>query len=232
MSLVTMLNDAKMDPDTEVVVAPPSLYLIPLIEVIKPEVKVAAQNCYWKNAGAFTGEISALQLHDSGIEYVILGHSERRTLFHETSKEVAQKVKSASEVGLIVILCIGETLQERESGRTNSVVEAQLKEVVDVLKESDWSNVVVAYEPIWAIGTGKVATSSQAQETHHAIRSYLSKAISPAVAEKTRIIYGGSVNATNCVELATLPDVDGFLVGGASLKPEFVEIVNARSGNR
>jgi len=228
-ALAQLLNSATIDPSTEIVVAPPALYLIPLLESIRKEIQIAAQNCYFKESGAFTGEISPKQLADAGIPFVILGHSERRTLFHETSALVAQKTRAALNQSLRVILCIGETLQERESGQTVAVVEDQLKAVVDILKESDWSDIVIAYEPVWAIGTGKVATSSQAQETHADIRAFLTKAVSAAVAQSTRIIYGGSVNGANCRELAAQPDVDGFLVGGASLKPEFVDIINARS---
>ncbi|KAI0916202.1 hypothetical protein AcW1_009961 [Taiwanofungus camphoratus] len=227
-TLVKTLNDANLDPEVEVVVAPPAIYIIPLKDIIRKDVKVAAQNCYTKSTGAFTGEISPAQLIDAGIPYVILGHSERRTLFHESSSLVAQKTKAALDAGLSVILCVGETLQEREAGKTAQVVEDQLKPVVETLKEDDWSKIVVAYEPVWAIGTGKVATSAQAQEAHVDIRSFLAKAVSPAVAGNTRLIYGGSVTAANCKELATQQDVDGFLVGGASLKPEFVDIVNAK----
>jgi len=227
-ALIKVLNEAELDPLAEVVVAPPALYIIPLLETIRKDIKVAAQNCYVKPSGAFTGEISPIQLVNAGVPYVILGHSERRTLFHETSVLVAEKTRAALDASLSVILCIGETLQERESGQTTKVVETQLQAAVNVLNEGDWSKIVVAYEPVWAIGTGKVATSAQAQETHTDIRAYLSKAVSSAVAENTRIIYGGSVNANNCKELATQPDVDGFLVGGASLKPEFVDIVNAK----
>jgi len=227
-ALVKVLNEADLDPSAEVILAPPSLYLIPLLESVKKEIKVAAQNCYNKTSGAYTGEISPTQLVNAGIPYVILGHSERRTLFHETSELVAEKTRAALDATLSVILCVGETLQERESGQTTKVVETQLKAVIDLLKEEDWSKVVIAYEPVWAIGTGKVATSAQAQETHADIRSYLSTVVSPSVAANTRIIYGGSVNAKNCKELATQPDVDGFLVGGASLKPEFVDIVNSK----
>ncbi|KAG9220025.1 hypothetical protein CCMSSC00406_0007885 [Pleurotus cornucopiae] len=245
-ALVKVLNDADLDLNTEIVISPPSIYLIPLKEIVRKEIKVAAQNCYYNDNGAFTGEIrctptsiqddnsplthpnSAGQLADAGIPYVILGHSERRTLFHETSEEVAQKTKAAIAAGLSVILCVGETLQERESGATTKVVSEQLDAVVKAIKEEDWAKVVIAYEPVWAIGTGKVATSAQAQETHLAIREYLTKAVSPKVAEDTRIIYGGSVNAGNCKELSLQPDVDGFLVGGASLKPEFVDIINAK----
>jgi len=227
-ALVKTLNEAQLDPNTEVVIAPPMLYVIPLAELIRSDIQVAAQNCYYKESGAFTGEISPRMLHDAGVPYVIIGHSERRTLFHESSDLAAQKTKAALDVGLSVVLCIGETLEERESGKTNDVLQSQLKPIVETLKESEWSKVVVAYEPVWAIGTGKVASSAQAQETQQAIRAYLSKSVSSSVAESTRIIYGGSVNAKNCVELASQPDVDGFLVGGASLKPEFVDIVNSR----
>ncbi|KAJ8594954.1 Triosephosphate isomerase [Rhizopogon salebrosus TDB-379] len=229
-TIISTLNSADLDSATEVVIAPPSLYLIPLRDIVRKEVQVSAQNCYFKDAGAFTGEISPAQLVDARIPYVILGHSERRSLFHETSEFVAQKTKAALNSTLKVILCVGETLQEREAGQTASVVEKQLQAVVDVLQESDWKGIVIAYEPVWAIGTGKVATSAQAQEAHADIRKFLSRAVSPAVAENTRIIYGGSVTASNCKELSTQLDVDGFLVGGASLKPEFVDIINAKRG--
>ncbi|PBL00665.1 triose phosphate isomerase [Armillaria gallica] len=227
-ALAETLNKASLDPATEVVVAPPALYLLSLKDILRKDVKVSAQNCYFKDSGAFTGEISPKQLVDSEIPYVILGHSERRTLFHETSELVATKTRAALDSSLSVILCIGETLQQREADQTAQVCQAQLKAVVEVLKESDWSKIVIAYEPVWAIGTGKVASSAQAQEAHADIRAYLAKAVSPAVADATRIIYGGSVTAANSKELATKPDVDGFLVGGASLKPEFVDIINAR----
>lgn len=226
--IINELNAADLDPNTEVVIAPPSLYLLPLKDILRADIKVAAQNCYCKTSGAFTGEISPAQLADAGIPYVILGHSERRTLFHETSELVAQKTKAALDGSLSVILCVGETLQEREAGQTTQVVESQLRAVVTVLNESDWGRVVIAYEPVWAIGTGKVATAGQAQEVHAYIREFLSTAVSTAVSENTRIIYGGSVTASNCKELSTQIDVDGFLVGGASLKPEFVDIINVK----
>ncbi|EIN05592.1 triose phosphate isomerase [Punctularia strigosozonata HHB-11173 SS5] len=227
-AIVKVLNEAELDDAVEVVIAPPSIYLLSLLELVRPSIKISAQNCYSKSSGAFTGEISAAQLVDAGVPYVILGHSERRTLFHETSEIVAEKTKAAVDAGLSVILCVGESLAEREAGVTAKVVESQLEPVIKLLNEKDWSNIVIAYEPVWAIGTGKVASPAQAQETHHDIRAYLSKAVSQDVAESTRIIYGGSVSAKNCKELATLPDVDGFLVGGASLKPEFVDIINSK----
>ncbi|KAJ3481400.1 hypothetical protein NLI96_g7685 [Meripilus lineatus] len=224
-SLVETLNQATLDP--AVVVSPPAIYLIPLQEKLRKDVKIAAQNCYLKPSGAFTGEISPSMLVDSEIPYVILGHSERRTIFGESSSFIADKTRVALDTGLSVILCVGETLAEREAEKTAEVVQSQLKPVIDVLKEEDWKKIVIAYEPVWAIGTGKVATPSQAQEAHADIRKYLSSAVSAAVADSTRIIYGGSVTSKNSGELSQLPDVDGFLVGGASLKPEFVDIVNS-----
>jgi len=228
--VVTNLNQAQLNPNTEVVIAPPALYLLPLHELAKNGVKIAAQNAYFKDSGAFTGEISPVQLKDIGIEWVILGHSERRTLFGDTHELVAKKTEAALKTGLNIILCCGEQLEEREAGKTAEVVEAQLQAVVDVIgkDETKWGKIVIAYEPVWAIGTGKVATCAQAQDTQRDVRAYLAKAISQEVAESTRILYGGSVAAANCDELSLQPDVDGFLVGGASLKPEFVGIINSR----
>lgn len=219
------LNDAKLT-STEIVIAPPTLYLIALKEHVRPEVAIAAQNAYVQLSGAYTGEISPSQLVDAGIPWVILGHSERRQLFHESDEVVAKKTAAALGAGLKVILCIGETLAEREADATIAVVERQLNAVAKEIK--DWSNVVVAYEPVWAIGTGKVATPEQAQEVHARIREWFGKAISNEAAESTRIIYGGSVTGKNCVDLSSQSDIDGFLVGGASLKPEFVDIINSK----
>lgn len=184
------------------------------------------QNAYKVPSGAFTGEISPAQLKDVGATWVILGHSERRQVFGESDELIAQKVVHALEQGLKVIACIGETLQEREAGQTEAVVFRQTKAFTDVIK--DWTNVVLAYEPVWAIGTGKTATPDQAQEVHGALRKWLADNVSADVASSLRIQYGGSVTAANAKELASQPDIDGFLVGGASLKPEFVQIVNAR----
>jgi len=223
--IVENLNNAKLDPNTEVVIAPPSLYLLLTREHLRKGLEVAAQNIFDKPSGAFTGEISADQLKDSGITWTILGHSERRVILQEDDDFVANKTKAALDCGLGVILCCGESLEQREAGKTIDVVTTQLKAVADKVK--DWSKVVVAYEPIWAIGTGKVATTEQAQEVHKAIREWLSKAVSSEAAEKTRILYGGSVTEKNSGELAKQPDIDGFLVGGASLKPAFVDIINS-----
>ncbi|KAL1677559.1 Triosephosphate isomerase [Schizophyllum commune] len=227
-AIVDTLNKAQLHETADVVVAPPALYLLPLQQKLRKEIHLAAQNCYLKDSGAFTGEISPAQLADAKIPYVILGHSERRTIFGESSEFVAQKTQAALAKGLKVIFCIGETLQEREAGETLKVCRAQTDAAVKLLSPADWANVVIAYEPVWAIGTGKVATPAQAQEVHAALRAYLSEAINPEVAASTRIIYGGSVTGASAGELATQPDIDGFLVGGASLKPEFVQIANVK----
>ncbi|XP_070561906.1 triosephosphate isomerase-like [Ptychodera flava] len=224
--ILQCLNDGDLSANTEVVVSPPAIYLGYVKQNAKNNISVAAQNCYKVPKGAFTGEISPAMLKDVGIEWVILGHSERRHVFGETDDLIAQKVAHALSVGIKVIACIGEKLEEREAGHTEEVVFRQTKAIADAI--TDWTNVVVAYEPVWAIGTGKTATPQQAQDVHDSLRKWMSENISPAVATSTRIIYGGSVNAGNCRELAGQADVDGFLVGGASLKPEFVQIINAR----
>ncbi|EOA87480.1 triosephosphate isomerase [Exserohilum turcicum] len=223
--IVENLNKAKLDENTEVVIAPPALYLLLTREHLRKGIEVAAQNVFDKPNGAFTGEISAEQLKDSGITWTILGHSERRQILQESDDFVASKTKAAIDGGLSVILCCGESLEQREAGSTVNVVTTQLKAVASKVK--DWSKIVIAYEPIWAIGTGKVATTEQAQEVHAALREWLAKEISPEASEKTRILYGGSVSEKNCKELAKQPDIDGFLVGGASLKPAFVDIINS-----
>jgi len=224
--IVHNINNAKLDPKTEVVIAPPTLYLLLAREHLRAGLEVASQNVFDKPNGAFTGEISVDQLKDSGITWTILGHSERRVILQEEDGFVAQKTKAALDGGLGVVLCCGESLEQREANETIKVVTTQLAAVAEIVK--DWSKIVVAYEPIWAIGTGKVATTEQAQEVHAAIRSWIAKEVSAKAAEETRILYGGSVNAKNCKELGTQPDIDGFLVGGASLKPEFVDIINAQ----
>lgn len=176
--------------------------------------------------GAFTGEVSPAMLKDIGANWVIIGHSERRQIFNETDELIAEKTVHALAEGLKVIACIGETLQEREAGQTEAVVFRQTKALANAIK--DWTNVVVAYEPVWAIGTGKTATPQQAQDVHAALRKWFSENVSPAVSAAVRIQYGGSVTAANAKELASQTDIDGFLVGGASLKPEFIQIINAK----
>ncbi|KAH9829138.1 Triosephosphate isomerase [Teratosphaeria destructans] len=226
-SIVKHLNDAKVDSNTEIVIAPPALYLLLTREHLRPGIEVAAQNVFDKPNGAFTGEISVSQLKDSNITWTLLGHSERRVILQESDAFVASKTKTAIDGGIGVILCCGETLEQREANKTIDVVTAQLSAVAKEVK--DWSKIVVAYEPVWAIGTGKVATTEQAQEVHAAIRSWLGKELGKEAEEKTRIIYGGSVSEKNCRDLAKEKDIDGFLVGGASLKPAFVDIINAKA---
>ncbi|KAK8489234.1 hypothetical protein V6N13_009523 [Hibiscus sabdariffa] len=225
--IVTTLNEAEVPSEdvVEVVVSPPFVFLNFVKSLLRSDFHVAAQNCWVRKGGAFTGEISAEMLVNLSIPWVIIGHSERRALLKESNEFVGDKVAYALSQGLKVIACIGETLEERESGSTMAVVAAQTKAIAD--KVTNWDNVVLAYEPVWAIGTGKVATPAQAQDVHRELRKWLSENVSGAIAESTRIIYGGSVNGANCKELAAQPDVDGFLVGGASLKPEFVDIIKS-----
>jgi len=224
--IIGHVNNAKLDPKVEVVIAPPCLYLLLAREHLKPDLEVAAQNVFDKPNGAFTGEISVSQLKDSNITWTLLGHSERRTILEETDAFVASKAKSALDGGIGVIFCCGESLEQRENNKTIEVVTDQLNAVKT--KVQDWSKIVIAYEPIWAIGTGKVATTQQAQEVHSEIRTWLKKEVGEKAAEETRIIYGGSVSEKNCKELSKQIDIDGFLVGGASLKPAFVDIINCQ----
>ncbi|XP_076274333.1 triose phosphate isomerase [Rhynchophorus ferrugineus] len=224
--ILAFLKSGPLNQDTEVVVGVPAVYLDYVKTNAPANVEVAAQNCYKAEKGAFTGETSPAMLKDLGVNWVILGHSERRQIFGESDELIAEKVAFALSNGLKVIACIGETLQEREAGQTEAVVFRQTQAIAD--KIQDWSNVVIAYEPVWAIGTGKTASPQQAQDVHKALRDWFSKNISAEVANAIRIQYGGSVTGANCKELGSQPDIDGFLVGGASLKPEFVNIVNAR----
>ncbi|XP_040992810.1 triosephosphate isomerase, cytosolic [Juglans microcarpa x Juglans regia] len=225
--IVTTLNEAEVPSEdvVEVVVSPPFVFLPLVKSLLRSDFHVSAQNCWVRKGGAFTGEVSAEMLVNLGIPWVILGHSERRALLNESNEFVGDKVAYALSQGLKVIACVGETLEQRESGSTVAVVAAQTKAIAD--KVSNWENVVLAYEPVWAIGTGKVATPVQAQEVHVELRKWLHNNVGAEVAASTRIIYGGSVNGANCKELATQPDVDGFLVGGASLKLEFIDIIKS-----
>uniref|UniRef100_U5EUW5 Triosephosphate isomerase n=1 Tax=Corethrella appendiculata TaxID=1370023 RepID=U5EUW5_9DIPT len=224
--LCDILKKGPLDPNVEVVVGCPAPYLTLAKSLLPATINVSAQNAYKVAKGAFTGEISPAMLKDLEINWVILGHSERRAIFGETDQLIAEKVAHALAEGLKVIACIGETLQEREAGQTEAVCFRQTKAIADAIK--DWSNVVIAYEPVWAIGTGKTATPEQAQEVHAALRKWFTDNVSADVSASIRIQYGGSVTAANCKDLAAKPDIDGFLVGGASLKPEFVQIVNAK----
>lgn len=213
--------------DALVIVAPPYTHLSRVGELIG-EVKLAAQNCASEASGAFTGEVSTDMLVSAGVEYVIIGHSERRSYYAEDNQLLNKKVKLALESGLKPIYCCGEVLEEREGGKLYDVVEAQISVGLDGLTPADMEKVVIAYEPVWAIGTGKVATPEQAQEMHHFIRQLLVRLFNDEVAENTSLLYGGSCKPSNAAELFANPDVDGGLIGGASLKAEdFAAIVNA-----
>lgn len=210
----------------EVVVAPTALHILSSKLMLSgSNVQVSAQNISQFKNGAYTGEISAEMLKDAQIPWVILGHSERRHIFGESDAVVGDKVKIALENNLKVMACIGEKLDERESGKTQAVNERQLAAIRE--RVSDWSNVVIAYEPVWAIGTGKTASPEQAQEVHDQLRGWLKKNVSAEAAQKTRILYGGSVTEKNAGDLILKPDIDGFLVGGASLKEGFADIIKA-----
>jgi len=226
-AIVNGLNSATLNDNTDIVVSPPGCYLEYTKGILSAKVKTAGQNCYKVAKGAFTGELSPQMLIDVGADWAIIGHSERRNVFGENDQLTAEKVAFALEAGLGVIACIGEKLEEREAGRTEEVVFQQLAAIAEKVKS--WDKVVVAYEPVWAIGTGKTATPEQAQEVHAQLRKWLREKVSEAVGNSVRIIYGGSVTGGSCRELAKAADIDGFLVGGASLKPEFIEIINARS---
>jgi len=223
--IIGFLKAGPLSSKAEVVVGVPQCYLQYSSDNMAPGVGVAAQNCYKAEKGAFTGEISPAMIKDVGCEWVILGHSERRNVFGESDELISEKIGHALAAGLKVIPCFGEKLEEREAGKTEEVVFHQLKAMLPNI--SDWSRVVLAYEPVWAIGTGKTATPEQAQEVHAAIRKWLAENVSADVASSVRILYGGSVTADTCRDLGSREDIDGFLVGGASLKPDFVKIINA-----
>lgn len=216
--------------EVEVAVAPPftALYAVHK-ELEGSSIRLAAQNLYWEEKGAFTGEISPLMLKDVGCQYVIIGHSERRQFFGETDDTVNRKIKAALAQGLKVIFCVGETSREREGGRTFSVIEKQMDDGLKGLDAQGMGDMVIAYEPVWAIGTGKTATPEQAEEVHRFIRGKIEKLYSREVSEKIRIQYGGSVTPENIKGLMNQPDVDGALVGGSCLKAEsFSKIVRFR----
>ena len=211
----------------DILICPPFPLLFPLAEAVGGSpIMLGAQNVHEADHGAFTGEVSVGMLKDAGCTHVIIGHSERRHVFGEQGPRLAKKVRAVVDAGLTVIYCVGETLDQRESGRTHEVVETQLDEAVtgDIPAE----RLIIAYEPVWAIGTGKTATPEQAQDVHRLIRSKLGSTYDPAVAERIRILYGGSVKPANAADLAGEPDIDGALVGGACLvAADFVAIITA-----
>ncbi len=218
--------------DVEVLVAPPFTHLAAVKRAIdESRIFLAAQNMHSEMSGAYTGEISGRMLQQAGCTHVILGHSERRTLFGETSEVVNLKVRAASFLGLIPIICVGETLEERESDRTFEVIKEQLDVSMDNFRADQMmpTTTILAYEPVWAIGTGKTATPEQAEEVHQFIRLWIEKTFTSGVAAQVRILYGGSVKPENVKALMTEPDIDGALVGGASLKGDsFVPLIHYR----
>ena len=211
------------------VVAPPYLYLDWLQRELSAPLQLAAQNVSATKNGAYTGEVSAEQLADFGIPWTLIGHSERRQLYHTGNEDVAKQLTQALQHKLRVIACVGETEEERKAERTMDVISEQLRAIASAVPSSaEWTaSLVIAYEPVWAIGTGVTATAAQAQEVHSAIRAWLQQHVAPEVSAAVRVIYGGSVTAKNAPELIGQKDVDGFLVGGASLKDEFKDIVRA-----
>lgn len=211
------------------VVCAPSLFLAQLVLSTKgTEVKIGAQNMHFEESGAFTGEVSPVALKDVGVSYVIIGHSERREMFAETDETVNKKTLAAFQHGLTPIVCCGETLEQREAGQTNEIVGSQIQRALTGLTEEQARNVVIAYEPIWAIGTGKSSSAEEANETCGYIRKILAEQFSSAVADDVRIQYGGSVKPTNIKEYLSQPDIDGALVGGASLEAaSFLQLLEA-----
>ncbi len=217
------------EPPCMIAIAPTFIALDSVREVIKKSpIKLAAQNCHYEDDGAYTGEISASMLKAVGCEYVILGHSERRQYFGESDEIISKKVKQVLSESMQVILCVGETLQEREAGITQAVVERQVRGALNMVSDSEMKFITMAYEPVWAIGTGKTATPEQAEEVHRFIRDLIQSLYSPSVAENLLIQYGGSVKGSNAKDLFQMPNIDGALVGGASLKvEEFYQIIQS-----
>jgi triosephosphate isomerase len=212
----------------EIMIAPTFTALAQVATVLKASIiTLGAQNLHWETHGAFTGEISAPMLVNAGCRYVIIGHSERRQYFGETDQSVQRKIRAAVTAGLRPVMCIGETEAEREAGNTFSVLDKQIQKGLESFVFQDLKSLVVAYEPVWAIGTGKTATKEQAQEAHAYIRRQLATIVDDGFAQQVRILYGGSVKPSNVKELMAMPDVDGALVGGASLDPEtFSQLVH------
>jgi triosephosphate isomerase len=223
--LVELVADAD---GVDIMIAPVFTALDPVSAVVKDtRVGLGAQNLYWEKEGAYTGEISADMLVSAGCRYVIIGHSERRQYFGETDETVNRRIRAALAANLIPVFCIGETESERDSGKTFSVLDKQVKDGLKERVVDELGSLVIAYEPVWAIGTGKTATSDQAQEAHNYIRSLINDMFGRGLADSVRILYGGSVKPANVSELMAMPDIDGALVGGASLEPEsFSKIVH------
>lgn len=230
LELVKKLSYAVKDISVrDILVSPPYTSLYAVYDIIKDtNIKLSAQNIFWEESGAFTGEISASMLKSAGCEYVIIGHSERRQYFGETDETVNKRVKFALNNELKPIICVGETLEERENNITEKVVDTQLRGAFNGLTEADCDNIIIAYEPVWAIGTGKTATSEDANKVHKFIRDLIKELYNDKIAENMLILYGGSVKPDNAGELFGMEDIDGGLVGGASLKADdFIAIFKA-----
>ncbi len=226
---VRLIDDVKpliKDAVAEVVFCVPAIDIVPAVETSKDSnIKIGAENMYYEEKGAFTGELSPSMLVDAGVTYVIIGHSERRQYFNEDNDMINKKVRKAIEHELIPIICCGESISQREEGITLDFIKEQIESAFEFVTKEQAVKCVIAYEPIWAIGTGRVATSAQAQEVCEAIRHNIRNIYDDETADNIRILYGGSVNAANAKEIFAQPDIDGGLVGGASLKPEFADIV-------
>ncbi len=228
LNLAKELHHGLTCPDhVDIVVAPSLTSLFPVADYLKNSfISVAAQNIYWEKQGAYTGEVSAEQVKDTGSDYVIIGHSERRQHFHETNETVNKKIKASLEYNLTPIVCVGETLEQREAGEVESILNLQITEGLAELSIDDISKTIIAYEPIWAIGTGLTASPDQAEEAHQMIRNMIASQFSEETAHELRILYGGSVKPDNSKELLSQPNIDGALIGGASLKAvDFIEII-------
>ena len=227
VELVNTLKPLVANEEVDVVFCVPAIDIVPVVEAVKgSNIHVGAENMYFEEKGAYTGEISPNMLVDAGVKYVILGHSERREYFGETNEDINKKMHKAFEHGLTPIMCCGESLEQREQGVTMDFIRQQVKVGFLGLAAEQAKEAVIAYEPIWAIGTGKTATTEQAQEVCKAIRECIAEVYDEATAEAIRIQYGGSVNAATAPELFAQADIDGGLVGGAALKPDFGKIVN------
>ncbi len=229
VALAKELTEVVKNPNCGVIICTPFIHLASVAEIVKGSaIELGAENCADKASGAYTGEVSAEMVKSTGAQYVILGHSERREYYKETPEILKEKVQLALANGLKVLFCIGETLAEREANKQNEVVKAELAGSVFNLTAEEWKNIVIAYEPIWAIGTGKTATADQAEEIHAYIRSCVAEVYGQEVADDTTILYGGSCKASNAPELFAKPDIDGGLIGGASLKAaDFKGIIDA-----
>ena len=229
IALIEDIKQIKINENVEVIVNPPFVYCHPLAQLIKStNIKLGAQNCSEHSSGAYTGEVSASMLQSIGVNYVIIGHSERRIYFNETNQVIAKKINEAIRSNLQPIFCCGEQLAERETNNHFNIIENQLEEGLFHLSATNFEKVIIAYEPVWAIGTGITATSNQAQEMHYFIRNLIATKYNTTIANNCSVLYGGSCNALNAKELFSEPDVDGGLIGGASLKAtDFIEIANS-----